>query len=188
MFVETNTSEVFRQLGKDPRAEYDIKERLAIQLCILHACERQYAAARAKSVIFIADRTPIDLASYMLADVQRSCLVGNPAVARAINSYVRQCIDATNQWFSTVVLVQPGIPLVEQVGKAPACPAFIEHISALQMGLLVDEGLKSRHFFIPRRFTSLKDRIDCLSSATNGAVEAMVQVQRLREEAGVTIH
>lgn len=187
-FVQTSGSEVFEILGKDPKAEYPIEERIAIQEAILYAFERQYEDARSRAPVFIADRCPIDLASYMMADIQRSTLVAEPALAVMVNDYVRRCVESTSQWFSTVILVQPGIELVEAPGKAPACPAFIEHMNLLQTGLLLDERLLSRHYLIPKRYLTIEDRVRCVQGAVLHALEANMLLQKQRKDAGILLH
>lgn len=188
LFVQTPTSDIFARLGKDPKIEYPIEERLAIQEAILLAFEKLYAKAGENSTVWISDRTPLDLAGYMLADVQRSTLAGNPEVAMMVNSYVQRCIEATNRWFATVILVQPGIALVEEVGKAPACPAFIEHFNTLQLGLLVDLRLKSKHFAIDRRYTELSDRLEAVANSYNSTMDAALAQRQALAEKGVALH
>ena len=187
-FVQTGASEVFALLGKDPKVDYPVEERLAIQEAILFALERQYAAAAKLTPVFIADRCPIDLASYMMADIQRSTLAGEPAIAAMVNDYVRRCLEATNRWFSTVVLVQPGIALVEAVEKAPACPANIEHINLIQSGLLLDDRLNARHYMIPRRCTDLQERVAALKGACTHAIDHAKKTCSQRDEAGILVH
>lgn len=187
-FVRTSGTEVFALIGKDPKVDYPIEDRIVIQEAILFAFERQYAAARSMSPVWISDRTPIDLASYMLADVKRGTFAGQPGLAEMVNGYVSRCIEATNQWFSTVVLVQPGIKLVEEAGKAPACPAFIEHLNALQLGLLLDERLLSRHYMIPRKVTDLTDRVDAVKNAVECSNKAIQMHRQNMKDAGVHLH
>lgn len=187
-FVKTSTSEVFAAIGCDPKVEYPIDQRIAIQEAILYALERQYSAARVKNPVFVSDRTPLDLAMYLLADIQRSTLAGSPEVAKLVLDYVQRCFDSTNQWFSTVVLVQPGIVLVEEAGKAPACPANIEHLNAVLGGLLLDPRLMSGHFMIPRKYTFLEHRIAALSNAVKMQDAAGKALQEQRTAMGVFLH
>lgn len=188
-FVRTSAAEVFSLLNKDPKANYPIEERLAIQEAILFAFEKQYALAREYSAVFVSDRTPLDLAAYMLCDVQRATLAGmHPEVATLVTNYVRRCIDATNRWFSTVVLVQPGIALVEADGKAPCCPAYIEHMKVVLKGLMLDERLGCRHYVIPSRYVHLDDRVASVKQAVSHSHEAVEKQRRMREAAGVALH
>lgn len=170
-YVQTSGSEVFEILGKDPKIDYPIDVRIGIQEAILYAFELQYAKARSTATVWVADRTPIDIASYLVADIQRGTLAGDPGMSALVNGFVKRCIDSTNQWFSTVVLVQPGITVVEASGKAPGCPAYIEHISLIQTGLLLNEGLLARHYMVPRHIVDLDQRVEALMSATTHAID-----------------
>jgi predicted ATPase len=187
-FLQTGVSEVFALLGKDPSAVYPVEERLAIQEAILLALEQQYAHASAATPVFIADRCPLDLAAYMVADVQRNTLAGEPALAAMVNDYVRRCIESTNRWFATVLLVQPGIALVEASGKALACPAYIEHLNLTLGGLLVDERLHTRHYLIPRRFIKLEQRVACVRNAVAHAVTVTEKLHSQSKQAGIRLH
>lgn len=187
-FVRTGTTQVFEMLGKDPKASYPVEERLAIQEAILVALELQYTHAATQTRVFVADRCPLDLAAYMISDVQRDTLADNRVVAAMVNDYVRRCIESTNRWFATVLLVQPGIALVEASGKAPACPAYVEHLNLTLSGLLVDERLGVRHYLIPRRFVSLGQRVECMRNAVSFAIEATEKLHVRRTKAGLRMH
>ncbi|MNV85840.1 hypothetical protein D3C71_1798230 [compost metagenome] len=143
----------------------------------------------ARSTFFISDRSPIDLASYLLADVTRQTLAGQPEVAKAVNYYVKRCIESANRFFATIVLVQPGIALVEEEGKAPACPAYMEHLNALQLGLLTDSRLESRNYSIRRGYLDLDVRIQCLENCLRAAQDKHYQVIGKRiEEGSIALH
>lgn len=178
-FVATSASEVFKNMRLDPTVEYPLDLRLLIQEALLVTFERQYVEAADKSEIFITDRTPIDLASYLLADVQRSSLTLEPGLAGEITRYVDKCFKSTSRFFSTVVLVQPGIVTdLFREGKAPSCPAYQEHLNAIQLGLLCDERNLSRRYVIPRDVKSIEARVKSLIGATKAAFSA---AQALRD-------
>ena len=188
-FVQTGASDVFRALKLDPKVEYPIDQRIAIQAVILGAFEDQYRhAIKSYSGMFITDRSPLDLASYMLADIQRSTLVLTPALATAVNLYVDKCIKSTNRFFSLVVLVQPGIVTVEAEGKAPACPAFMEHMNALCTGLMGDERVETQCRVIPRRHTDLDRRVTCIEHAISGTYDKHEKRMRTLADGGLQIH
>ena len=86
------------------------------------------------------------------------------------------------------MLLQPGIALVEAEGKAPCCPAYIEHLNLLQSGLLLDEGFSPAVFRIPRRFTNLEDRLNCIHSAVEKTVDGAAALAQARKIMGVSIH
>lgn len=178
LYVETSISEVFQKMGLDPRAEYPVEQRLMIQEVILGALCLQYRKARAVSKVFIADRTPIDMASYMLADVARSTVADQPEVAKLVNAYVDRCLAATAEHFAVVVQIQPGIKVVDAPGKAPPCLAYIEHLNALQLGLLADERNKVARFAMPRGVLTMDDRVSALGNAVGGAIEAAHAIKK----------
>lgn len=188
-FVQTGASEVFASLGLDPKAEYPIAQRIAVQAAILYAFERQWLDASRRSIFYVSDRSPLDLASYLLADVTRQTLAGQPEVADAVNGYVDRCVESANRFFHTIVLIQPGIPLVEAAGKAPACPAYMEHLNLLQSGLLRHEKLHAKTFMLPRQFTDMEDRMSALTNTLAGvATEYHAGIGRLIREGAISQH
>ena len=107
------------------------------------------------------DRTPIDLAAYMLADVSRQEI--SPYTDREVAAYVESCLIVANSYFSGVVVIQPGIPIVEDLSKAPASFSYMEHINALCLGLVSSPLLKrTQAFSISRYCTELDDRCECI--------------------------
>jgi predicted ATPase len=177
LYVETSATEVFKQLGLDPRKTYEIDQRLMIQEAVLTTLTRQYREARKKSRMFIADRTPLDMASYMLGDVTGKAVPGE-GMAKLVNDYVQRCIEATMEHFAVVVLIQPGIPIVDAPGKAAPCLAYMEHLNLLQRGLMGDERFQCQRFILPRTTLDLEKRLGALDSAFAAACEANDAIQR----------
>lgn len=170
----------------DPKVDYPLEVRLDIQKRILDAFEKQ-----CKPYLngpFVTDRTPVDFMAYMLADCQRSNLSGG--LSEKINAYLKDCTDLTNWLFPVLIVVQPGIPLVEEKDKAPANIAYVEHINHIVMGIAVSEAIQSEHFYIPRHITDLNERVDCLEfalSRANQKFAAYKEGMRLSGEA-LTFH
>ena len=188
-FVQTGTSEVFKVLGLDPKAEYPIEQRIAVQAAILRALEGQWLDAARRSVFYISDRSPLDLAGYLLADVSRLTLKDRAPVAEAVTGYVQRCIESANRFFSTLILVQPGIVPVEEPGKAPACPAYMEHLNQTMAGLMGDDRVKTQVFKIARRITDLDQRVSATEQALAGALANYeVQTGAAIRKGLVTLH
>lgn len=179
-FVATSASEVMRRLDLDPKVDYPLEVRLVAQETILAAFKIQYQQARATSSLFIADRTPIDLAAYMLADVQRSTLASQPQLVERVGKYLESCMLACSEFFSVIVLVQPGIKTAEEEGKAPACPIHMEHINSLAMGLLFDDRMLSQRYMVPRAITDLEQRVKALRNATSSVIESDKAIKQSR--------
>lgn len=130
-FVETTTSAVFAEHGLKPSSPMDFSTRLWIQDKVLAAAEEIWDQHRH----FITDRTPLDMLAYTLADIQ-----GLTQVEFAtLEDYVKHCFEATNHYFGSLCVVQPGIPLVAAPGKAALNEAYIEHLNTLVLGLCLDE-------------------------------------------------
>jgi predicted ATPase len=183
-FVQTSASGVFAKLGCDPKADYSFPERLAIQMAILEHLNGEYSKA---GICFITDRTPLDAAAYTLADVTRAS-EGSIMYGRHIMRYLEDCIEVTNRHFTTIVVVQPGIELVEEEGKAPANPAYVEHIAQIIMGLVVDQRVQPCHYYIARHMLELEARIQSLHWAVGRSSERFQQTKNELAENGISFH
>jgi len=150
-FVKTGTSEVFRECGLDPSKPIDFGKRLWIQEKILDAAEKVWRAGRKQS---ITDRTPLDMAAYTLGDIQGATEVDFEALER----YLDRCFEATNKFFSMLVLIQPGIPLIHEEGKAALNKGYLEHLNFLILGLCNDERVKRKCLCLPRAVMGLDQR------------------------------
>jgi len=150
-FLVTQTSAVFRQYGLDPAAAMDFRTRLEIQTLVLAAAEQVWGEAVGA---FITDRTPLDMVAYTLADIQGTTVVD----AVALSDYVERCFRVTNQLFTRLVIIQPGIPLVAAEGKAALNPAYLEHLNSLIIGLCNDERLQVKSYCIPRSVVTMEAR------------------------------
>jgi len=155
-FVKTDTSGVFKKFGLDPSLAMDFDTRLMIQHHILAAA---IAIWEQESKSFISDRTPIDMMAYTIGDIQGKTEVNFDELA----DYLNLCFAATNKFFQQLVIIQPGIPLVYEVGKAALNLAYIEHINILVMGLCSDRRLQSPVLCLDRSTVSLEERIKSLS-------------------------
>lgn len=160
--AETSVSQIFKELGHSPSDTFDFKTRLTIQEQILIRLNEFYRNAAGARVI--ADRTPIDMLAYTMAEAIGDAVL--PEDQRRFIRYANDCFDVTNMWFSCIIVVQPGIPLVHEEGKAALNGAYVEHLNALMMGLCNDQRLKVPHFYIPKNRIDLEERIQSVEFAT----------------------
>ncbi|WP_425217200.1 AAA family ATPase [Tumidithrix helvetica] len=154
-FVGTTTSQVFQQMGLDPAKPMDFPTRLRVQHQVLLAAEQVW---QAEPNPFITDRTPIDMMAYTLADIQGTTEVNFVE----LEAYMQRCFVSANQFFSQLFVVQPGIPLVYEVGKAALNQAYIEHIHTLVLGLCSDLRLTCPFYCLERQVTDLEERIQTI--------------------------
>ena len=151
-FVRTTTSQVFTELGLDPAEPMDFKTRLFIQNHVLDAAEQVWQDSVSP---FVSDRTPIDMIAYTLGDIQGKTEVDFDL----LNQYIDRCYVSTNQFFENLAIVQPGIPLVYEQGKAALNASYIEHINVLAIGLCQDSRIKANVYCNPREAIALDVRI-----------------------------
>jgi hypothetical protein len=182
-FVATGASRVYAELGLDPRIDYPLPMRFAIQEAILEAACKDYKRSGVK---FITDRTPIDYMAYLIADVQRENVRGN--MIDRLATYVNECFRATNEHFTNLIAVQPGIALIEQSDKAPANLPYMEHINALCLGLLVSERCEVSHYYIPRAVLDLNRRVECIEYAEKVVLGAHRMKVEALKDSGHSFH
>lgn len=154
-FVQTTTSQVFADLGLDPAAPMDFATRLFVQNHVLDAAEKIWQNAASP---FVSDRTPIDMIAYTLGDIQGKTEVN----FEALHQYTNRCFAITNQYFQNLAIIQPGIPLVYEEGKAALNSAYIEHINILVIGLCADSRLTAKVFCNDREAIALDVRISTI--------------------------
>jgi hypothetical protein len=151
-FVKTSTSEVFRQHDLDPSEPLDFNTRLWIQHKILDAAEKVWQTEQRQ---FVTDRTPLDMAAYTLADIRGSTELN----FAELEGYLDRCFHLTNKFFRLLVLIQPGIPLVYEQGKAALNEGYLEHLNFLLLGLCNDDRIESSFLHIHRDMTDLENRV-----------------------------
>jgi len=170
-FLPTDLSSVFRDCGITPKENMPFKERLEIQNLLLDKCERVYESGN-NSILTITDRTPFDVLAYTLAEVTRTTLHGEKALTDAYYDHVFRAEDLSERYISSAVVVQPGIEIVEEEGKAPGCEVYIDHLNILIVNMISNfypEGLKG---IIPRNVTELATRASFLEHFSKRSVEA----------------
>ncbi len=149
--VETTTSAVFAAHGLSPSEPMDFAKRLWIQGKVLAAAEEIW---QQQDALFITDRTPLDMLAYTLADVQGKTSMD----ATILESYIHRCFSATAIFFSRLLVVQPGIPLIAAQGKAALNVGYIEHLNSLIIGFCGDERQLVAFDVLPRFVIDLDER------------------------------
>lgn len=167
VFLKTSASQVFKDLGLIPNVDYPFETRITVQEKILDVFEEAYKSMGEQA--FISDRTPIDMIAYTLADVRQETLNAEESVR--LKKYIKRCIDVSNRFFSILIVIQPGIPVRKEEGKASLCPMYIDHVAHLVMGLAVSEEVHSAHFYIPKKMTDIDRRVESVRTAVSRAVD-----------------
>jgi len=105
---------------------------------------------------FVSDRTPLDAAAYLLADMQAS--TGSPLFQENVLRYVDRAVQLTNELFDVVILVPPGISFEAADGKPGANLAYQEHHHLIVRGLTGELSIPNGE--LARDNLNLDDRLD----------------------------
>ena len=129
-FHISNASAVMREKGINMVADMSAEERLMAQNILLDIYLEQLGAAPRPA---ITDRSPLDMAAYMMAEVGMHS--GEPEFGEAVKSYVERCLAATEEHFDSLVLVNPLPVYAIEDGKPPVNAGYQWHIHFLIEGL-----------------------------------------------------
>lgn len=170
--VQASVSEIAKRHGFDINAANTLEERLAFQEIVL----REFAADyESHNGLFITDRTPLDFAAYMLADVRGGAV--SPKMDELVADYVQRCIDLTVRHFAMVVAIQPGIPYVDEPGKPLPSRCYQEEISAIIIGLGVSRYGEKRTFrTLDRSVIDRQKRVNAVAALTSGVLNSYAQL------------
>lgn len=170
-FIPSSVSAIAKECGFDmnnPATPF--LERIAFQEVVLEAFAREYEE---QTGIFIADRTPLDLAMYLLADAPNGA--STPEIGERVTAYVDRCVQLANDHFMCVMIVQPGIEFVEGEGKPLPNVPYQEKVNAIVVGL-ARTRLKRNYVIFDRTLTDLSKRT---SAAASVAATALSNFDRM---------
>lgn len=137
-FVPSEINKIALAAGfKNASLELSFDERITLQQKILVGYKEFLAELPSNT---ITDRTPIDIAAYMMAEVtMHSGKKMREFAMQQITTFVEDCLAVTNATFDTVLIVRPLNTYEEIDGKRPPVnPAYQLHTQ------LIMEGLASR--------------------------------------------
>lgn len=163
--LETRVSDTFARLGITPRSILSPEEYLNVQFEVLKDMEKKFAAAPR---LFVSDRTPLDMAAYMMATIETGAITRHYGMA--VSEYVVCCREMTDRYFENILLLQPGITIVDDPSKADCNPAYIDKINLLMVGLAISLDLDNASVVIAKKaITDLASRTAILNQLIKGA-------------------
>lgn len=160
-FIETKTSDVFEQLGRDPKEDLPFNERLAVQEVILRKLREQYLSLDTH-VPWITDRCPLDVLAYTISEIGRNDCPND--LLPALQQHILRCYEILNMFFTHVWHLQPGVRPQERLGKAPANIAHIEHFNMLIPSLAAQPFVTCAVLTIPREIVELNLRVELVTN------------------------
>lgn len=155
--LEMRVGNVFSDLGIDPAEPMSFQTRLGVQNEILDRAIKVWAA---EPTHFFADRTPIDMLAYTTADMDGQICLTDIEMAGYME-YRSRCYDALHRFFGVLIIVQPGIDLVDP-GEKPTAKmdkGFIEHLNSIVLGLAFAPECKLPVYIVPREVVDLDARL-----------------------------
>ena len=156
-FVPIDASSVFLQHGFAPSDKLDLRTRLFLQQEILKKAEEIWFDFDEPQ--FICDRTPLDMAAYLLADVGNGEL--DAATQAEIEDYLDDCFLIAKKYFSKIVLIPPAIAPVFDPSKAAINKPLIQKLHLTLLGLLQEWELSYQ--LLPKHCLEIGDRVDFVS-------------------------
>ncbi|MCJ8601056.1 AAA family ATPase [Klebsiella pneumoniae] len=168
-FIQTNVADILRRNGVvSCRSEMPVMERLALQEIILNGI----VDALPREGEFITDRTPLDVMMYTLSWLPP---FPDEEVSEAVKSLLDRCVDATDDHFSLITQLHPGIELprkeFERTDRAPLNFACCTREDALLTGII----RRYSRFILNCRLTSIPVSVVRLDMRVN-ALEKLADI------------
>lgn len=172
-FIRTSISDVLKGMSLDPSKPMTVRQRVDAQMAILDTLESQWnQAIMNPDLIWITDRTPVDLMAYTFGDIS---LYNLPSAQEANDlSLCQRAYESACRKFDLVIQVQMGIPVVEDPeGKlrAGTCPIYRKKLEVLIRGF-GDAHLSSFHI-LEADCVDLFERVEKVSSLVKAAARSI---------------
>ena len=168
--LESQAGAVYKRMGFEVGQKLTPEQRLDIQEAILDQHIVDVTALGPGPMV--SDRSPMDFAAYVLSELP-GC---KPETQKRAMAYINRCFQEANRRWSSIVLIQPGIPYVAAEGKPPPDILAQERMNAVLWGLLIDERAAFCSLSIPRSILTLEDRLDCLGHISEDIAAKMVKL------------
>lgn len=155
-FAQTSMSKIATDMGIKVGLDMAFEDRIRFQEAGLAAFEADYS--KAGSGLFVTDRTPLDLAAYVITAWHPS--FATPEQTEWARDYVKRCVAATNKWFFQVTIVQPAdIPYADAEQKGENIDFYRDNLNSVILGLAWSDEIYSAVDVVPRSVTRLDDRV-----------------------------
>jgi predicted ATPase len=162
-YIPIDASSVFLEHNFHPSDKLDIRTRLFLQQKILAKAEDIWFEVDEPS--FICDRTPLDMAAYLLADIGNGEL--DKHTQAEVMDYLQDCFNKAIQYFGKIVLSPPAIPFVEREYKAAINQPLIFKLHTQLLGMLNYLDLPYKE--LPKDCLDLGDRVQFVEDYLEGS-------------------
>jgi len=101
-FHDASVSKIMREAGIDAVGDVPMEQRIEAQEFLLRRFLQDLNKAPRP---LISDRTPLDMIGYCLGEVTMHNTT--PELGKRIDAYVKSCLEATKNYFDTIVILGP---------------------------------------------------------------------------------
>lgn len=172
-FMQTSITAMSKRAGFDPVAPLTLADRIALQEGLLVQFQELLRGLRGPAIL---DRTPLDLAMYMMAELtMHSHREVNPQMLEQAYAYVGKCLDLTERYLDHVFVTTPLESYEATNTRPPENPAYQLHCHILMLGLTAD--LNSEQCSI-LNITDHSDRVDYVAEVVSGRLDSIEALRR----------
>lgn len=171
-YFEVSTTAMAKALGFDPVAPMTFAERLTLQEGLLEA---HLAQLQQRPRPFIADRSTLDNAAYLLAEVGMNNV--DPALWDRIERYRQRCMWAAGELYDLLLITRPLPGYEQRPDKPPANVAYQWHFQAIIEGMAIQvcHGSTASHWNYATVLTQdRKDRVASCARVMNQTFQALM--------------
>ena len=179
-FLPIKTTEVAKRYGYDPVRPMSLKDRVELQHILLHDFMKTTANAPPS---FICDRTPLDHAVYLLAELNMRSgdELSENTIAACVN-FVEAAVDITAKTFDMIYYLQPLAHYAVDPTKPPENAAYHLHYQMVALGLLMQHSSRISWGNVPT--LPLDERV---TAVTGIIAQRMATIQQTRR-ASIHLH
>lgn len=171
-YVDARIKGISKDLGLDLVGLIDPAQRLVAQNLLLDAYLELLKSAPRPA---ITDRTPLDMAVYMMAEIN---MHSDPELGKGAQKYVERCIHAVEQHFDAIILLSPLKLYVVEEGSAPANRGYQYHTHFLIHGI-ADHILEERTSVLWVREHDRADRLTIVSQIISTRLAAWEKARKV---------
>lgn len=173
-YIPSRSSQVWTEMGLTP-GPLDPKTRVAFQWRVLEAHIEDLKAVKGPA---ISDRSTLDMLAYLTLDLQ-----GTGFDKKVVDAYAEKCWTTLARFATLVVLVQPGIPYVEEEGKLKRCEIRQEVMNTLISSFMTSPMVIPPVYRLGRSNTTLEGRINSLNLLSAKLIGTATE-----ERSGASLH
>ncbi len=178
-YHDASVTRIMKAAGINPVAPgVDLDTRIEAQEFLLRHYE---AELRQLPSPFITDRTPLDMAAYMLGELTMTN--ATPAQGQRAAHYVEDCLNVTREFFDAILAVRP-LPFYEIKGTRPPLSRGYQWQTQLLVEGAMQRLNEKRGSFVYHGVLKTPDRKLRLEASVSFFADRIQQWQNVRAQTG----